>query len=70
MQAPCPHCNELLSHDYVDSAMDELYHHRNELGYSMNRECEKCYVPIKFLNNASMYYIVHPNGEQNLIGGQ
>lgn len=70
MEVPCPYCTKLLSHDYLYSAMDELYHHRSQLGYTMTRECHHCYVPIQFLNNASMYYIVHPNGKNDFIGAQ
>lgn len=70
MQAPCPHCTEMLSDEYLNSAMDELYHHRATLGYSMQRQCEKCHVPITFLNNVGIYYIVYPTGQQDMIGGQ
>lgn len=71
MQAPCPHCNQTLSHDYLDSVMDEMASNQN-FSYTIQHDCSylNCQKPINFSKELNMYYLIAINGNKEIIGGK
>lgn len=67
MSEICPHCNNVLSYDDLESFMDNLAT-SNEYSFEMNARCPKCGKAIVFKKDGNKYLMKTSDGSFTMIG--
>ena len=55
--ANCPHCNNVLDQNFLDSGMDELKEGISKNIFKAHKECLDCETQIEFTNDGQRYHI-------------